>query len=609
MTAQAGVCVVTAEHWGEQLAMLAALRPGVVRMHLYGNVDVREHWGPVFSYAQLEQVRATMQPGGTLILRSAEGLVGEAEMAYQLHEVLPGSQMQVLDYIATRLCVWEVSNEVDKDGLTAWEARWRVLGGARYARRVMPIVDVCVGLPTHHAGWNYLQDFLSDTGDGLGRVQDVATSLGVHGYGANTLAANDFADPFAVYEWVKGLGLPVWWTEAGIHEGRPWEDRAKEYARFVRALPEQVRGVTFFLLESSDPKWATLRMGMGGAAALSAALASPDGPGTTEGGDMRRSVYVWYYNGTAAKADEIAGTGATVALVKAGGDRGVTWIPDPAPEGFENEQWDDAYLRPLTVRGVTVYPWFYNWPAEVDKQSVLDALAHRWSDVIVLNPETEWRVQSHENPFQNLAQANAAAQGWVLSLKEMLHDRFGKVPRIGYSAVPTWVDFPYEGFSVVCDFAMPQHYWPDELMAADGEAGSEAGEDQVEAHLRRAGKGKPCYPIITACREYDDAGVVALAVNALGDYPDLAGFSAWEAGNAAFQAGAMREVFALLPDETGPGGEGGRVGVVTPSTDWEGEGEVVSYEQVIIVRNSESGKVYLRREVDRTMGAWVELTQ
>ncbi len=49
------------------------------------------------------------------------------------------------------------------------------------------------------------------------------------------------------------------------------------------------------------------------------------------------------------------------------------------------------------------------------------------------------------------------------------------------------------------------------------------------------------------------------------------------------------------------------VRLVTSATDWEGVGEIVSYEQVIAVRNGEM--VSQRREVDFTMTPWVALTK
>lgn len=253
---------------------------------------------------------------------------------------------------------------------------------------------------------------------------------------------------------------------------------------------------------------------------------------------MERSVYFWYYDGSASKAQQVASIGATEAWVKAGGDSGVVWIPGAPTRGFGNAQWDNHYLAPLEARGVRCHPWFYNWPVDADKDAIITALAHRWDDKILLNPETEWRVQSDKNNFRNLADANAQAAAWVLDLRARLFKRFGKVPLIGVSSCPSWADFPYEGFAAQCDFGHPQHYWPDELMAR--------GENQVEAHYRRAPR-LPCVAILTACREYNDAGVVGLANSAL--LHPVVGFSAWEAGNGAFQADAMRISYTLLPPE------------------------------------------------------------
>lgn len=272
-----------------------------------------------------------------------------------------------------------------------------------------------------------------------------------------------------------------------------------------------------------------------------------------------RSVYFWYYDGSDGKAQQIADIGANRAWIKAGGDGGIAWIKDPAPEGFENEQWDDGYLMPLTSRGIPCFAWFYNDPLTVDQTVVLTALDARWSDTIVLNVETEWRVGTPTSPYNTLAEANAFAERWVNDLKAALKAHFGRVPSIGYSSCDTWADFPIEGFEAACDFAMPQDYWPDNLMAPDGETGSEAGEDMVEAHLRRCGNAKPCIPILTMCGEYPPQQAVAIGANALLDDPDLDGFSAWEAGNSGFQAEAMRLAFALLPPD---------VSAPAPAHDW-----------------------------------------
>jgi hypothetical protein len=254
---------------------------------------------------------------------------------------------------------------------------------------------------------------------------------------------------------------------------------------------------------------------------------------------IERSTYIWNYRGGDAKAQQIKDTGATMAWIKSGGDQGVVWIPGVSRPTWALPQWDDAYLQPLTSRGIACYPWFYNWPGAQDKAAVIRALEHRWSDVLALNPETEWRVASPHSPYNTLAEGNRYARAWVDDLMEQLLARFGKLPRIGFSGVPSWRDFPYEGFGQACDFGHVQHYWPAELLG---------GEDQVEAHYRRA-PGCPCIPILTACREYDDAGVLRLAASAL--MHPIQGFSAWEAGNAAYQADAMRQAYALLPaDDT-----------------------------------------------------------
>lgn len=255
---------------------------------------------------------------------------------------------------------------------------------------------------------------------------------------------------------------------------------------------------------------------------------------------FERSVYFWYYRGDReAKAAEVAAIGATLAWVKAGGDRGVVWTPGEPTGGFAIPQWDDRHLAPLMAGGVECRPWFYNWPGEEDKGAVLRALAHRWSDAIALNPETEWRVQSPHSPYNSLAAANDYARAWVDDLRAQIAARFGRVPAIWFSSCPSWADFPYEGFAAACAGGHPQHYWHDELMAR--------GENQVEAHFRRA-PHSPCVALLTACREYDDAGVLRLAESA--QRHPIAGFSAWEAGNGAFQADAMRRAFALLPAES-----------------------------------------------------------
>lgn len=252
-----------------------------------------------------------------------------------------------------------------------------------------------------------------------------------------------------------------------------------------------------------------------------------------------KSAMGWYYDGTDSKAQQVADTGATVAWVKAGGDGGVAWIPGAPTGGFANHQWDEGYLTPLTSRGVECRAWYYNRPVPEDQRVVGDTLAVRWSPSICLNVETEWRVGTPSSPYNTLAQANAYAEAWVRTLRQQIGARFPDryMPTIGFSSCPSWADFPYEGLAAGCDFAMPQHYWPANLLN---------GEDQVTAHYRRAPQ-TPCVAVLTACREYDDAGVLDLARSAL--LHPVAGLSAWEFGSAAYQADAMKQAYALIPQE------------------------------------------------------------
>lgn len=247
-----------------------------------------------------------------------------------------------------------------------------------------------------------------------------------------------------------------------------------------------------------------------------------------------RSTYVWNapstQAGRRALAARLVETGCTRVWLKAGGDNGYIWTPtQPNPPSWLQPQWQESWIADFAP--LEVLPWMYNWPGEADKTAVLRALAHRAAPVLALNPETEWRVHSQHSPYNTLAEGNRYAEAWVRSLRAQLPQG----TRVGFSGVPSWADFPYEGFAAACDFGHPQHYWPAELLQ---------GEDQVEAHYRRA-PGCPCIPILTACGEYDDAGVLRLAASAM--LHPIEGFSSWEAGNAAWQDDAMRQAYALLP--------------------------------------------------------------
>lgn len=252
----------------------------------------------------------------------------------------------------------------------------------------------------------------------------------------------------------------------------------------------------------------------------------------------QRQAYAWNLPeddaGRRALAATLAGIGCRALRVKAGGDGGMVWIPGGHFPAEAGPQWDDAWLAPFVAVGLAPTPWFYIWPGASDQLAVVAALAHRAAAALALNPEAEWRVQSNANGFRSLAEANSAAVAWVAQLRAALPHPV----RIAFSSVPTWADFPYEGFAAACDQAEPQHYWPASAFAD--------GEDEVMAHVRRAGTTKPCVAILSASGEYPDAAVVRLGEAALATLPTLAGFSAWEAGNAAFQATAMRDAYALL---------------------------------------------------------------
>jgi hypothetical protein len=255
-----------------------------------------------------------------------------------------------------------------------------------------------------------------------------------------------------------------------------------------------------------------------------------------------RQSYAWNLPKTATLREVLAvalvADGTRHLRVKAGGDNGATWIPGGRYPDSAGPQWDDGWLAHYTAKGIRVTPWFYIWPGTADKDAITRALTYRDSDEIALNAETEWRVQSDKNTFRSLAEANVAALAWVTNLRMLI----GHPVKIAFSAVPTWTDFPYEGFAAACDQAEPQHYWPRDLLAG--------GEDQVEAHIRRAGAALPCVPILTCSREYEDSVVVALAVEAVEDYiaarDTIDGLSTWECGNSAYQHAAVQASYALL---------------------------------------------------------------
>ncbi len=322
---------------------------------------------------------------------------------------------------------------------------------------------------------------------------------------------------------------------------------------------------------------------------------------------MERSGFFWTLpRDRAARLklrDAFVAAGGSRCYLKAGGDDGLAWVAGVPLPDFARPQWSEwADDFPDAI------PWFYNWPTIADKVAVVKALAARDCQTIVLNPETEWRWQnSNANPWHSLAEANAAAAAWVNDLRA----RLPHPVTIGFSSVPTWADFPYEGFVAACDFALPQHYWFARMFTA--------GENEVAAsvrreHIARAGQQFPTVAVLTACREYDDAGVVQLAQEALADDSETAGFSCWEAANAAFQSAAMAQAFALLPADVtaqtkptpaDPGFPGALQADGTTVLDGVDFGGVaVCVEEVRVqVRNAAGGR-YRRRWVGHALEAW-----
>jgi hypothetical protein len=264
---------------------------------------------------------------------------------------------------------------------------------------------------------------------------------------------------------------------------------------------------------------------------------------------LDRAAYAWQLPHDAGARENLAAAvyadGTRHVRVKACGDGGATWIPGGRYPASGGPQWDNAWLEPFTRRGIRVTPWSYNEPGEADKNAIIRALQHRPPDPrpdglweIGLNPEVEWAA--------NNGYDNAYAAAWVRDLRERVRAALGVELYIAYSSCPTWRWFPYEGYAETCDQAEPQHYWTRNLLPDFGPL----DEDQVEAHIRRAGPAQPCVPILTASREYASSEVVALAVEAIEDYvaarDAIDGLSSWECANGAYQHDAMAASYALL---------------------------------------------------------------
>lgn len=251
---------------------------------------------------------------------------------------------------------------------------------------------------------------------------------------------------------------------------------------------------------------------------------------------MEKRAYVWNLPADrAAHARRLRADGVECVQVKAGGDDGRLW-----------QAWSDRNAtKPYRDAGLRVIPWFYTWPTRADIDVVVRAMDAHPFDEYSLNPEVEWRTDSPANNWNTIEQANEAASIWLQGMERALPS----VMR-AFSSVPSWVGFPYEAWADGCWQAEPQHYWPKELLA------NVYGRDydQVGYHyIRTPDPNKPVIPILAASREYNDAGVVALAESAL-LWP-IDGLTSWEAGNSSYQYAAMREAYLLLPPDMLTGGD------------------------------------------------------
>lgn len=240
---------------------------------------------------------------------------------------------------------------------------------------------------------------------------------------------------------------------------------------------------------------------------------------------MERSAFAWNLpSDVNSLARRLQATGANRLWVKAGVDN----------PGLQHawEQWTDRRLDVLPQYGIEANPWFYIYPEQptVQYDTISRALRARRSPVISLNAEIEWDTQQADY-----------VRNWVNGLRAVVAPL--GVTRIGFSSVPSWDggqgsifhNFPYEAFCDVCDFSQPQDYWLD--------------PDQIVFENRRNQRGIPVIPILTACGEMTDDQIVQVAQRAVGNCNNLAGFSAWECANDAYQFDAMRRAYAALPPD------------------------------------------------------------
>ncbi|MGN6672570.1 MAG: hypothetical protein ACTHMA_04670 [Thermomicrobiales bacterium] len=285
-----GVNFISPNDWETyQLPAYTDLRPSLAKFSMFYDGDP---YRPMFPASAIDEVIA--RGARTIIFRTAETHIAPEDVERELHAPLPGDSRSLLDYIAGQRAqgspveFWiEVGNEPDLSGLAPLAARADLLHTIREVapryRANYPNLRWLASLPTRTGlldspnpndhGLAYLDQVLSDTGDGLGDVASQYDALGVHIYGADTLqqsfpslhaatADYDCADsngdvncPLAVLDRVLSrTDRPIFITEAGINSALAWPFKAKYYVDALYRLPSQVRGFAIFTL-SRDPEW------------------------------------------------------------------------------------------------------------------------------------------------------------------------------------------------------------------------------------------------------------------------------------------------------------------------------------------------------------------
>lgn len=286
-----------------------------------------------------------------------------------------------------------------------------------------------------------------------------------------------------------------------------------------------------------------------------------------------RSTYAWNLPANCGPlAAKLAAGGCTRIWVKAGVDNPGIRTVWP--------QWTDGRCEAFAAVGIEVCAWHYIYPESpaVQWDTIVRSLQARPSRDIALNAEVEW---------DNVSTSDVTA--WVNGLRAALVVAGIKTERIGFSSVPSWDGgkgsiyhhFPYEAFCAACDFSMPQCYW--------------SAPNEAEYERQRNTSGKPIIPILTACGEYDDAGLLAIARLTLDTLPAAAGFSSWECANGAYQFDAISEAYAMLPQDNLVTNTTAAAPspIVTPAQNWgEGSAGVVIFRAETIVALND-GKRFL----------------